>query len=148
MGYANKQIIFVLQNYIDISSGAFPVDKAKEYLRSAGNKNPGETFIIWKSDIDQAISSLCPKNDMWCLLCHQVIGEKIRFHIGRLPRMQRVIVSAYILDDWMDWNGLSYGDREVGGIITRMRKFLNGDGRDEKGRFMKAGEANGQPMAV
>ena len=56
MGYSNSQITFILQAYIDISSGNFPIDKAKEFLKSAGNKNPGETFIIWKADIDQAIS--------------------------------------------------------------------------------------------
>lgn len=93
------------------------------------------------------ISSLCPKNDIWCLLSHDATGEKIRFHVGRLPRMQRVIVSAYILDDWLDWNGMSYGDGEVKGIISRMRKFLNGE--VYTGSYKrKALEANAMPTSV
>ena len=127
MSYSSDQIVFILENYIDIACGAYPIDKAKEFLKSAGNKNPAETFMIWKADIDRALSSLCPKNDIWCLISREANPEKIRFYETRLPRMQRVIVRAYILGEWVDWNGLYYGEYEVKGIISRMRGFLNGE---------------------
>ena len=118
MGYSNEQIKFILEHYLAIASCQLPIDKAKEHLKSSGLKNPAEIFIIWKVDIDRAISSLCPKNDLWLDLCKDVTAEKIRFHARRLSQMQREIVMVYIMDEWP---GTTY----CGGIITRMRKFLN-----------------------
>jgi hypothetical protein len=155
MSYSSDQIVFILQNYIDIASGNMPIDKAKEFLKSAGRKNPADTFLIWKADIDRAISSLCPKNDIWCLISSESNVEKIRSYETRLPRMQRVIVRAYILDEWLDWNGLFYGEYEVKGIISRMRKFLNGElytGPYRRAKTVRAGystlEANALPTPL
>jgi len=118
MGYGNEQIKFILVHYLEIASGDLPIDKAKEYLKSVGKKNPAETFIIWKTDIDRAMSSLCPKNDLWFELCKDVTAEKIRFHARRLSQMQREIAMVYIMDEWPE---TPYCD----GIVTRMRKILN-----------------------
>lgn len=128
MSYSNEQIKFILENYLDIASGSIPVDKAKEFLKSAGRKNPTETFIIWKADIDRAISSLCPKNDLWCDLCKDVTGEKIRFHTRRLSQMQREIAMVYIMDEWPE-------TPYCNGIITRMRKSLNEKYKNTSSQF-------------
>jgi len=119
MGYSNEQIKFILEHYIDLASGNMPVDRATKWLKSVpGRKDYNATFSIWKADIDRAISSLCPKNDLWCDLCKDVTSEILRFHARRLSQMQREILMVYILSEWI---GTNYCD----GIITRMRKFLN-----------------------
>jgi len=119
MSYSNEQIKFILEHYLEIASGNMPIDRAKEYLKSSGKKNPAEIFIIWKADIDRAISGLCPKNDLWCDLCREVTAEMLRFHARSLSQMQREIVMVHIMNEWPE---TPYCD----GIITRMRKFLNG----------------------
>jgi len=118
MGYSNEQIKFILEHYLEIASGDMPIDKAKDFLKSSGRNNPAETFIIWKADIDRAISSLCPKNDLWCNLCIDVTAEMLRFHVRRLSQMQREIVMVCIMAEWPETNFCH-------GIITRMRKSLN-----------------------
>jgi len=118
MGYSNEQIKFILEHYLEIASGNMPIDKAKDFLKSTGRRNPAETFIIWKADIDRAISALCPKNDLWCNLCRDVTAEMLRFHARRLSQMQREIVMVCVMGEWP---GTIYCD----GIITRIRKFLN-----------------------
>lgn len=128
MSYSNEQIKFILENYLDIASGSMPIDKAKEFLKSAGRKNPAETFIIWKADIDRSISSLCPEHDHWCNIATEITPSML-LHISRskeLSRMQRDVVNLCIIRDCQtkDCDRAIYCPNQ--GIITRMRKFLNG----------------------
>jgi len=128
MGYSNELSKFILEHYLEIASGNMPIDKAKEFMKSTGRKNPEETFIIWKADIDRAISSLCPKNDIWHKVATE-ISPSMLLHISRskdLSRMQRDIVNLCIIRDCQtkDCNRAIYCANQ--GIVTRMRKFLNG----------------------
>jgi len=128
MGYNNEQIKFILEHYLEMASSNLPIDKAKEYLKSASKKNPAEMFIIWKADVDSAISSLCPKNDIWHKVAMEITPSML-LHISRskeLSRMQRDIVNLCITRDCQtqDCERALYCGNQ--GIITRMRKFLNG----------------------
>ncbi len=129
MGYSNGQIKFIMENYIDLASGNMPVDKATKWLKSvSGRKDYNATFSIWKADIDRAISSLCPKNDIWHKVATEITPSML-LHISRskeLSRMQRDIVNLCIIRDCpsMDCERAIYCVNQ--GIITRMRKLLNG----------------------
>jgi hypothetical protein len=129
MGYSNGQIQFILEHYIDLASGNMPVDKATMWLKSvSGRKDYLTTFSIWKADIDLAISSLCPEHDHWHLVATEITPSML-LHISRskdLSRMQRDIVSLCIIRDCQaqDCERAIYCENQ--GIITRMRKFLNG----------------------
>ena len=129
MGYSDGQIKFILENYIDLASGAMPVDKAARWLKSvSGCKDYLTTFSIWKADIDRAISSLCPEHDHWHNVATEITPSML-LHISRskeLSRMQRDIVSLCIIRDCQtkDCERAIFCVNQ--GIVTRMRKFLNG----------------------
>jgi len=135
MGYSSQQIKFILEHYIDLAIGDMPIDKAKEFLKSAGRKNPAETFIIWKADIDRAISSLCPEHDHWQDVATQITPSML-LHVSRskeLSRMQRDIVSLCIIRDCQtpDCEKAIYCANQ--GVVTRMRRFLNSKYKNESG---------------
>jgi len=113
---------------MELASGNMPIDKAKEHMKSSSPRNPEEIFIIWKADIDRAISSLCPEHDHWHNVATEITPSML-LHISRskdLSRMQRDIVSLCIIRDChaQDCERAIYCENQ--GIITRMRKFLNG----------------------
>ena len=128
MGYSNELIQFILEHYMELASGNMPIDKAKEHLKSSSPRNPEEIFIVWKADIDRAISSLCPEHDHWHNVATEITPSML-LHISRskeLSRMQRDIVNLCIIRDCQaqDCERAIYCENQ--GIITRMRKFLNG----------------------
>ncbi len=131
--YSNALIKFVLTHYLDIVWGKITPDEMNDFTQSAGRKNPLETALIWKSDIDQALISLTKKTG-WKDALAEGMSDSMILHLSRsneLSNMQRTIVGDCILRDCCTeckktghkkplicWNE---------GIITRMRKYLNGD---------------------
>jgi len=159
--YSNALIKFVLVHYVDILYGKITPEEMGDFTKSAGRKNPQETALIWKADIDQAIISLSKRHHGWAdaLAGEKVIevnGLKFRgmsdsmiLHLCRsnsLSNMQRDIVNSCIMKDCIKackdtgsrgskicWNE---------GIISRMRRFLNkqylaAHGKDDHGRFVE-----------
>jgi hypothetical protein len=137
MGYSNEQIKFILEHYLEIASGNMPIDKAKDFLKSSGKRNPAETFIVWKADIDRSISSLCPEHDHWHTVATEITPSML-LHISRskeLSRMQRDIVNLCIIRDCHNEDCGKAIFCANQGIITRMRKFLNGKYRNQSTSF-------------
>ena len=144
MAYSTGQIKFILEHYIDLASGDMPVDKASKWLKSvSGRKDHNATFSIWKADIDRAISSLCPEHDHWRNVATEITPSML-LHISRskeLSRMQRDIVSLCIIRDCQTQDCERAIFCENQGIITRMRKFLNG--KFANNRYGKRKESQG-----
>lgn len=143
--YSNSLIKFVLTHYIDILYGKITPEEMGDFCRSMGRKNPLETALIWKSDIDEAIISLSKSHHGWGDALRdakeiEVGGVKVRkmsdamiLHLCRsnsVSGWQRMLINHCILRDCgkdckvtgsrgskICWNE---------GIITRMRKYLNG----------------------
>jgi len=140
--YSNALIKYVLTHYIDIMYGKITPDEMGDFCNSAGRKNPLETALIWKADIDQAIISLSSRSHGWADALHDGMTDSMILHLCRsnqVSSMQRDLINWCILRDCckvckdtgykgskMCWNE---------GIITRMRKYLNKEWRDESGQF-------------
>jgi len=137
--YSNALIRFILRHYIDIASGSMPIKKAADegFIKGAGRKNPAESFLIWRSDVDQAISSLVrPGEDRWEDLIQGLDFEGIRDRLGLLPRIQRLLIKhcifgeCYWCKNMLDCPSDRNGGCDETGIISRMRRCLNGEGYD------------------
>ena len=155
--YSNALIKFTLTHYVDIMYGKITPEEMGDFCKSVGRKDPLNTALNWKADIDQAIASLSNRKQGW----HPyeiTSGEMIRriaFTPGLLSSMQQDIVVICILKENTHYKNCNLQCKEtndtwVNGvkvqslkscanadIITRMRKFLNGQGRDGSGKFIK-----------
>ncbi|MCK9569528.1 hypothetical protein M0R72_11360 [Candidatus Pacearchaeota archaeon] len=133
--YSNALIKFGLRHYIDIASGNPPLKKAADhgFIKSAGRKNPNETFNIWLADIQRAIASL-DKNPLWSAMVRDVGLEIMRANIHKLPPVQKYLIKhcifgeCYYCQNMKDCPEEKYGDRcDESHSIGRMRRFLNGE---------------------
>ncbi|MBN1690436.1 MAG: hypothetical protein JW901_05400 [Dehalococcoidia bacterium] len=133
--YSNKLIKFGLRHYIDIASGNPPLKKAADqgFVKSAGRKNPNETFNIWLADIQRAIAAL-HKDDLWSRMVRDVGFEVMRANLSKLPPIQRYLVKhcifgeCYYCQNLKDCPEEKLGDScDESGTIGRMRRFLNGE---------------------
>lgn len=117
--YSTKLILFTLRHYADIASGVSPIEAAANegLVKSAGRKNPMETFLVWRSDIDRGISSLAGANDKWAKYVLERDLEYIRFKAFDLLPVQRHLVLHHIFE----------GDCEGCSAIKRIKCFLNGE---------------------
>ena len=146
--YSNALIKFTLTHYMDIVYGKITPDEMQDFTRSVGRKNPLETALIWKTDIDTSIVSLSKRHHGWKDALAAGMSDSMILHLCRsneLSNMQRTIVNDCILRDCCKVCKVTgYGGSEIcwnEGIITRMRLHLNGiwlaqNGRDPKGRFV------------
>ncbi|MCK9569819.1 hypothetical protein M0R72_12825 [Candidatus Pacearchaeota archaeon] len=133
--YSNALIKFGLRHYIDIASGNPPLKKAADqgFVKSAGRKNPNETFNIWLADIQRAIASLA-KDDLWSVMVRDVGFEIMRASLHKLPPVQKHLIKhcifgeCYYCQSMKDCPEEKYGDRcDESHSIGRMRRFLNGE---------------------
>jgi hypothetical protein len=110
-----------------------------EYCKGKSGKNPLETALIWKADLDKALVNLAPGMPF---NPSEITSVDMIMQIARsndVSRMQRSLLSDCVLkscDKICKRTGnrgpeLCYNE----GIISRMRKYLNGEGRDDKGKF-------------
>jgi len=152
--YSNGLIKFVLTHYMDIMWGKITPEEMGDFCKSAGRKNPLETALIWKSDIDRAIVSLSKKTS-WADALPGMTDSMV-LHLCRsnqVSSMQRDLINNCILRDCCKvckdtgYRGskLCYNE----GIITRMRRFLNKEyveqhikGRDDSGLFTREANAS------
>ncbi len=164
--YSNALIKFVLTHYVDVLYNKLTPEDMKDFCKSAGRKNPLETALIWKCDIDRSLHSLAPKG-IWEMACRDMTADML-LHLSRMDKydddgeriphlsfMQRDIVSECILKNCPRvCKETGFGKKPCPNehIISRMRHFLNKDyveqhikNRDELGHF-KAREANTLPV--
>ncbi|MDD5510885.1 MAG: hypothetical protein PHI12_08745 [Dehalococcoidales bacterium] len=151
--YSNALLKFVLVHYVEIMHGKITPAEMSEFTKSAGRKNPLETAMIWRADLDQAIHSLSPRG-IWAEACKDMTDTML-YHLGRLDKrddsgpipyplstMQRVLVNDCILKGCGKVCKRTCGKNAPDvcwneNIITRLRHFLNGEGRDQAGRFKR-----------
>jgi len=133
LSYSNALIKFNLRNYIDISSGNFPKQKAVDagFLKSVGRNNPNETWYVWIADIQEAIEKLNP-GGLWKDMCQDIGFESMRANLYRLLPVQRYLVKNCIF-------GECYWCRKMldcptgkdkcteSWAISKMRRILNGE---------------------
>ncbi len=117
--YPYKLVMFTLRYYVDIASGVAPIRQAAEagFVKSAGRYNPMETFLVWRADIDESISSLAGDKDIWAKCVREMTLEELRFKTTKLIPAQRHLVLHHIFED--DCEGCS--------IVKRMQCYLNGE---------------------
>jgi hypothetical protein len=135
--------------------GKITPEEMQDFTRSVGRKNPLETALIWKTDFDQALISLSPTSKGWDPA--EITSGEIILQIARsnhIGNMQRSIISDCILKNCNKickrtprpetcWNE---------GIITRMRKTLNGEwlaanGRTPDGKIKGVKQNTAEPNA-
>jgi hypothetical protein len=112
--------------------GKITPEEMGDFCKSAGRKNPLETALIWKADIDTAIISLSDRKHGWEDALHDGMSDSMLLHLCRsnhVSVMQREIINQCILKDCVKMcKDTGYGKSKLclnEGIITRMRKFLN-----------------------
>ena len=150
--YSNAQIKWILTHYCEVMGGKVTPEELRDFCKSMGRKDPLNTVLNWKIDLDQAIHSLSPRG-IWAEACRDMTDSML-YHLGRLDKrddsgpipyplstMQRQLVNDCIL------KGCTKICKRTGSrgpdvcwnepILTRMRHFLNGEGRDTQGRFVK-----------
>lgn len=140
--YSSDLIKFTLTHYVDIMNGKITPDEMGDFCKSAGRRNPLETALIWKSDIDKAIISLSDRKTGWRDALRNIMSDSMLLQLCRsndISNMQRTLLNDCILKNCgKECKRTIYPYTEPcwnEGIITRLRKYLNHDGRDEKGRF-------------
>ena len=145
--YSNALIKFTLSHYCDILWGKITPDEMQDFCQSMGRKNPLETALIWKVDIDQAIISLSSRHHGWKDAVSEGMSDSMILHLGRsntVCNMQRDLINDCILKGCMKFcKNTGYGNPELcyhESIITRMKRYLNGlwlkeNNRDPRGRF-------------
>jgi hypothetical protein len=127
--------------------GKITPDEMGDFCHGKPQKNPLETALIWKSDIDLAIISLSDRKHGWRDALQDGMSDSMILHLCRsneVGSMQRTVINQCILKDCLKtcketgtrgskvcWNE---------GIISRMRRYLNKQwldehGRDQAGRF-------------
>jgi hypothetical protein len=143
--YCDTLIKFTLTHYVDIMNGKITPEDMGDFCRSGARRNPLETALIWKADIDRAIKSLAPKVPGWDpdeITTGQML-RRVAFSPGLLSSMQQDLIVICMLGEstrfktcnvecrategiWVDGVYMP-GARSCAneGIITRMRKFLN-----------------------
>jgi hypothetical protein len=112
--------------------GKITPEELGDFCKSVGRKDPLNTVLNWKIDIDQALVSLSPKSKGWDpaeITSGEIILQIVRSnHIGN---MQRLVVSDCILKN------CNKACKRTGAhgpemcwhepIISRMRRFLNAE---------------------
>ena len=139
--YSNALLKFIATHYCDIMWGKITPAEMSDFTKSVGRKNPLETAMIWRADFDQAFISLSSKHHGWKDALPGMTDSVILYlcRSNEVSAMQRAILNDCILKSCTKickrtdshgpdicWNT---------GIITRMRHFLNGEVRDESGKF-------------
>ncbi len=137
--YSNALVKWILVHYIDILYGKITPEEMGDFCKSAGRKNPLETALIWKADVDTAIISLSKKTGWEDALLGMT--DSMVLHLCRsnqVSSMQRTLINDCILKGCLKHCKDTGPGRKIcynEGIITRMRKYLNKEGRSELGRF-------------
>lgn len=133
---------------MEIVWGKITPEELGDFCKSMGRKDPLNTVLNWKIDIDQAIISLSTKHHGWADALRDGMSDSMILHLARsneLSRMQRDIVNLCILKDCVkvckdtgySKSKLCYNE----GIISRMRHSLN---KDYAAQHIKARNENGQ----
>ena len=150
--YSNPLIKYILTHYIDVIYCKITLEEMGEWCKGKAGGNPLETALIWKADIDQAIISLAPKMTGW--KPSELTSSDAVIQVSRsndISRMQRSLAVDCILRDCLKVckrtnatfdpiSKVSIPGPEIcysEGIITRLRKYLNGEGRDSQGKFIQ-----------
>ena len=149
--YSNALLKYILTHYIDVIYCKITIEELGEFCKGKPGKNPLETCLIWRADLDQAIISLAPKMDGW--QPSELTSSDAVIQVSRsnnISRMQRDLVRDCILRGcekvckrttgsydilskiWIPGPEICYN----AGIISRLRKFLNAEGRDAQGKFI------------
>lgn len=149
--YSNALIKWILTHYCDVLHGKVTPEEMQDFCRSTGRKNPLETVLTWKADIDQAIISLAPRMTGWDPA--EITSADCILQLGRsnlVSRMQRDIINDCVLHNCMrdckdtgaHGSKLCYNE----GIISRLRRYLNKEytnthikQRDSSGLFVSTG---------
>jgi len=151
--YSNARLKYTLTHYSEILQGKVTLEEIGEFHK--GSKNPLETALIMKADLDQAMSSLSPRGDIWAQAC-QSMSVSLLIHLGRMDKrddngnripyplssMQRALVNDCILKGCGKICKRTCGEDAPEtcwneGIISRMRRTLNKENRDS-GRYSTA----------
>lgn len=151
--YSNKQIKYILVHYVEILNGKITLEPTEEQHTKSG-RNPQEAALSQMADINRAIISLSDKKTGWSDALQDGMNESMILHLCRSNKicdMQRTIINDCILKGCeKDCKRTSYPYQDEcpnEGIITRLRKYLNSEGRDPNtGRFY--GEANSPPPSL
>jgi len=141
--YSNALLKFVLTHYIDIVYCKITPEELGEFCRGLSKKNPLETVLIWKSDLDRGLVSLAPNMPF---NPSEITSADMVIQLARsndVSRMQRALIADCMLKacDKICKRTCGLNAPEVcwnEGIITRIRHYLNGDKRDANGRFTSA----------
>jgi len=133
---------------MDITWGKITPEELGDFCKSMGRKDPLNTVLNWKIDIDRGIISLSKKTG-WADALRDGMSDAMILHLARsnsLSNMQRDLVNQCILKDCCKiCKDTGYGKSKLcycEGIISRIRRYLNKEilkqnGRDEQGRFKK-----------
>jgi len=149
--YSNALLKYVLTHYIEIMYGKVTPEEMQDSCKGKSHKNPLETALIWKSDLDQSIVSLSTRHHGWADALPGMTDSVI-LHLSqsnKVSGMQRQLISDCVLKGCPKFckrtnatfdpiSKVSIPGPEIcysEGIITRCRKFLNGEVRDESGKF-------------
>jgi hypothetical protein len=138
--YSNALLKYILTHYIDVIYCKITVEEMGEFCKGKSGKNPLETALLWKADIDQAIISLAPSMTGW--QPSELTSSDAVIQLSRsnnVSRMQRSLISDCILKNCEKvCKRTGYKKPETcwnEGIISRLRHYLNGDVRDATGKF-------------
>jgi hypothetical protein len=142
--YSNALIKYVLSHYIEIMYGKITIEEMGEYCKGKSGKNPLETALIWKADCDQALVSLSNRKHGWSDALRDGMSDSMITHLARsneVSDMQRSLISDCILKDCGKFCKRTCGKNAPEtcwneGIISRLRKYLNHEGRDDQGKFV------------
>ena len=151
--YSNALLKFIATHLLDIAGGKITPEEMQDFAKSMGRKNPMETAWGWMIDFNVAFHALAPRG-IWDQVARDGLSEPMLYHLGRLDKrddsgpipyplstMQRLLVNDCIL------KGCTKVCKRTGSrgpdvcwnepILTRMRHFLNGEGRDSQGKFIQ-----------
>jgi hypothetical protein len=139
--YSNALLKFILTHYIDILYSKITIEEMGEYCHGKSHRNPLETALLWKVDVDRALVNLAPAMPF---NPSKITSADMIIQIARsndVSRMQRSLISDCILKNCEKiCKRTGYKKPETcwnESVITRLRHFLNGDVRDGQGRFIK-----------
>lgn len=135
--YSPKLVRLLLQYYYMLAEGDAPfsalreVDKVQSTMRGARTRyiNPVPLFeeaIIWKVDIDNAISKLKSNGDVtlpWDRVCRATDDETVKVYLPFLDLEQRIIVEHFIL------RNQEHSEASI--IFKKLVLLMNGEYKDD-----------------